>query len=178
MDDGRQRIGDDPFVAPVDQRDPAKRLRGRLAAPVTIWTTYDGSGVPVGVTISSVIVVDGDRPSVVAIVQPLSEFWEAVGESGRFVLHVVDSGAQRVADTFAGRYPGADSSFPPDTIASEWGPVLGRFPTRAYCTLAGVLLEGQPLVVRGLIDRLAVDEDAERPLVHYRGRYFGLRRPD
>ena len=35
---------DHPFEAPVDQRDPARRFRGRLAAPVTVITGFLGSG--------------------------------------------------------------------------------------------------------------------------------------
>jgi hypothetical protein len=27
-----------PFAVPPERRDPARRLRGRLVAPVTVWT--------------------------------------------------------------------------------------------------------------------------------------------
>ena len=33
------RIGmQPPFTVPPERRDPARRLRGRLVAPVTVWT--------------------------------------------------------------------------------------------------------------------------------------------
>jgi len=30
--------GQPPFAVPAERRDPARRLRGRLVAPVTVWT--------------------------------------------------------------------------------------------------------------------------------------------
>ncbi len=175
LDDGRRRFGDDPYVAPVSERDPATRLRGRLAAPVTIWTTYGSAGDPVGITISSLVVLAGDRPAVIGVLQPLSEFWEAAEESQRFVVHVLPAADVRLAETFAGRYPGA-SPFPPGTAASRWGPVLPHLTTRAYCTVDRVLDDDGPLVVRAKIDEVELGEDAD-PLVHFRGRYFGVAPP-
>ena len=32
----------DPFATPPGKRSPARRLRGRLPAPVTIWTAGEG----------------------------------------------------------------------------------------------------------------------------------------
>ena len=175
VEDGRWRFGDDPYVAPLSERDPATRLRGRLAAPVTVWTTYDESGEAVGVTISSLVVLSGDHPAVLGVLQPLSEFWEAAQESGRFVVHVLPAGELRLAEAFAGRYPGA-SPFPPATARSDWGPVLPQPMTRAYCRPERVLDEDGPVLVRAAIDDLELQDDAD-PLVHFRGRYFSLAPP-
>ena len=50
-------VGDEnPFVAAVEDRDPGRRLRGRLVAPVTVWTASGADG-PVGLTVSSVLMV-------------------------------------------------------------------------------------------------------------------------
>jgi hypothetical protein len=40
--------GQHPFATPPELRSPARRLRGRLLAPVTVWTagTPEGSGEP------------------------------------------------------------------------------------------------------------------------------------
>jgi hypothetical protein len=40
--------GQHPFATPPDRRSPARRLRGRLLAPVTVWTAGapEGSGEP------------------------------------------------------------------------------------------------------------------------------------
>lgn len=172
--DGGSRIGEDPFLTPRGDRDPATRLRGRLAAPVTIWTSYDPSGDPIGVTISSVIVVEGVEPCVFGALQPLSDFWEAASAAGRFVLHVAPAGAERLADGFAGRYPGPELPFPADTTRSDFGPVLTSLATRAYCSVRETIATGGALVVRAAIEGLDLDEREMSPLVHFRGRYLAF----
>ena len=50
------RIGSQPpFAVPAERRDPARRLRGRLVAPVTVWTAGDPSR-GAGLTVSSILV--------------------------------------------------------------------------------------------------------------------------
>ena len=79
FDDGYRRIGSDPFLAA--EQDSARRLRGRLTVPVTVWTAYDRDGIPAGITVSSVLVVEGEPPEVIGLLGPLSEFWDAVSHS-------------------------------------------------------------------------------------------------
>ena len=43
--------GQPPFAVPAGRRDPARRLRGRLVAPVTIWTAGRPPG-GAGLTVS------------------------------------------------------------------------------------------------------------------------------
>src|SRR5579884_2047030 len=106
LDDGFRRTGPDPFRTPADGGDRIRRLRGRLAAPVTVWTAQRADGEAAGITVSSVMLVEGDPPAVVGVVGPLSEFREAVVASGRFVVHVLSSAQVRLADQCALRYPG------------------------------------------------------------------------
>src|SRR6266536_511576 len=57
-DDGRIRIGGQhPFATPAEWRSAARRFRGRLVAPVTVWTA-GGTGDGAGLTVSSVLVAD------------------------------------------------------------------------------------------------------------------------
>src|ERR671932_775332 len=50
--------GQPPFAVPAERRDPARRLRGRLVAPVTVWTAGHPPG-GAGLTVSSVLVAEG-----------------------------------------------------------------------------------------------------------------------
>ena len=168
--------GEDPFAVPEHERDPVRRLRGRLASPVTGWTSYDRGSSPVGITVSSITINEGESGAVVGLIDPLSEFWDAVAHSKRFVVHVFDTRHRRLADQLAGRYPGPDARFENATIvASEWGPVLSDVPTRAYCTLAGFLDTRDSLIVNGTIDKVELATTPERPLVYFRGQYFEAR---
>lgn len=170
VDDGRRRIGSHPFEG-FSHPDQVRRLRGRLAAPVTVWTAYAGDGSAAGITVSSVMVAEGDPPSVLGLVGPLSEFWEAAQASKRFVVHVLAADAVRVAEQFAQRYPGD----PFDGLVvnrTDWGPELADAATRVTCSLAGFLEVGYQILVRGRPVGLTLPEDGPRALVHYRGRYL------
>lgn len=173
MDDGFQRIGLDPFDVPLSARDRTRRFRGQLPAPVTAWTTYGPGETPMGITVSSVLVVEGDTPSLLGLVAPMSDFWEALVHSKRFVMHVLDSQHTRIADQLALRFPGD----PFDGLAvsrSGYGPVLDDVGIRARCTVSGYLDEGYSLLVRASLDDAEIAADPAQPLVHYRGRYLTI----
>jgi 3-hydroxy-9,10-secoandrosta-1,3,5(10)-triene-9,17-dione monooxygenase reductase component len=175
-DNGVRKVGDDPFAVPVDQRDPARRFRGRLPAAVTVWTASFADGRATGITVSSLLVAEGEPPAVLGLIGTLTNFWDAVRESKRFVVHVLSEDQRRVADEFAGRY--TQVNFTEGWSAadeSEWGPTLRAVTTRAYCGLGGFMESGYFLLVRGDVDHFDIDDPAPAPLVHYRGGYSGIR---
>jgi len=170
VDDGYRRIGDDPFATPEEERDPTRRLRGRLPAPVTVWTAADRRGVRSGLTVSSVLVVEGEPPMVLGLIGPETALWDAVQDSGRFTVHLMAEHQVRLADQFAGRYPGD----PFEGVAASdggFGPVLDEVGTRAGCELAGYVEAGYFLLVRGVVANVEF-AGSGRPLVHYGGRYL------
>src|SRR5690606_17297985 len=64
-----------PFVPPDDERDPLRRLRGRLPAPVTVWAAGEGRSRR-GLTVSSLIVAAGDPARVLGLVDEESDLWD------------------------------------------------------------------------------------------------------
>jgi flavin reductase (DIM6/NTAB) family NADH-FMN oxidoreductase RutF len=174
VDDGIRRIGSDPFLPPLSDRDSARQFRGRLSAPVTIWTSNTSEDGFIGATVSSLIVAEGEEPTVIALLEPLSKFWEELRITERFVVHVVSSDELRIANEFAGLFPGPASWESYEVLHSEWGPVLQRLKTRAFCKLDGVLETEESLVVRGRIEKIDLDNTESPPLVHYRSRYYTL----
>lgn len=175
-DTGFRLRSSDPFATPAAERDQARRFRGRLVAPVTVWTAAGSDGRRVGLTISSLVVVEGDPPSVMGLVGPVSDFWEAVTETKRFVVHVLEEPQRRVAEDFAGRNPGPDAPYGTMAVTdSDWGPLLDEVPTRGYCTLGGFLEAGYFLMVRGDIDHLDIPERGALPLAFLRGDYVTVR---
>lgn len=174
VDDGIYRSGEDPFIPPVQDRDAGRRFRGRLAAPVTVWTTFNEKGESVGLTVSSVVITDGDPPNVIGIMSPLTDFWEAMKSTGRFVLHVLPAGDRIRAEQFAGRGLRSDSLFDSTTITSDWGPILASLATYACCSVNGFVETGDSLVLRGVMDEIHIGGDLPSPLVHYHGQYFTL----
>jgi flavin reductase (DIM6/NTAB) family NADH-FMN oxidoreductase RutF len=58
--------------------------------PVTIWTANGNEGRPEGITVSSILIGEGDPPSVLGLIAPDPSFWDAVRASKRFVVHVLE----------------------------------------------------------------------------------------
>jgi hypothetical protein len=56
VEPGAQIHSSDPFATPEQDKSPVRRLRGRLASAVTLWTAPG----PAGLTVSSMLVADGD----------------------------------------------------------------------------------------------------------------------
>jgi 3-hydroxy-9,10-secoandrosta-1,3,5(10)-triene-9,17-dione monooxygenase reductase component len=157
----------DPFATPEEQRSPVRRLRGRLAAPVTLWTAPG----PRGLTVSSMLVADGDPGRVLGLIDGESELWAAIEESGRFTVSPLGLPDRQLADRFAGLMPAPGGLF----AAGEWtptsyGPVRSHASAWAGCRLASSRECGWALLVEGVLETISLDA-AEEPLIHYRGRY-------
>jgi flavin reductase (DIM6/NTAB) family NADH-FMN oxidoreductase RutF len=162
-----------PFAPGPEERDPVRRFRGRLAAPVTIVTAGAGEQ-RAGLTISSLFVLEGDPGVVQAIVTPNSDLWDVVAATGAFVVHVCRHSHRELADVFAGSRPSPGGVFAWSEITdSEWGPVFTALEDRAYCTLLAREELGYSGVIRGSIDRVEVAETGD-PLLYFRGRYRKL----
>lgn len=162
-----------PFLLPPDQRDPVRRLRGRLPAPVSIWTSGSGTERD-GWTISSMLVAEGRTPELVALVDEDCEWWELFRRTGRACVNVLASGQGGLADVFARLDPSPGGPF----CTGEWeesshGPrVVGA------AAWAGVSLIDSPpdhagwdLLARAAVDWIELAPDATA-LEHRRGRYL------
>lgn len=162
--------GDHPFTPAEADRDPVRRLRGRLAAPVTIVTAGAGA-TRAGLTVSSVWVIEGDPPIVKAIVNPLTELWDAIESDSRFVVHVCDWSHRDLADVFAGLRPSPGGPFASTEVGtSEYGPVIEALSDRVFCEVTAMATEGYTGVVSGEVASVTVSDLAD-PLIHFRGRY-------
>jgi 3-hydroxy-9,10-secoandrosta-1,3,5(10)-triene-9,17-dione monooxygenase reductase component len=164
---------DNPFADDPDSRDPVRRFRGRLSAPVTIFTSGDGED-PTGLTVSSLLVVEGEPGRVEAVVGPTTELWDAVAKTGRFVVHVCGGAHRSLAEVFAGLRPSPGGIFAGLAITdSPWGPVIDDVADRAYCSLESRREVGHSGLVTGGVDRVEVG-DLTNPLAYFRGRYRTL----
>ncbi|HET7482180.1 MAG TPA: flavin reductase family protein [Actinomycetota bacterium] len=164
---------DDPFRTPADQRDETKRLRGALVRGVTIWTSGSEDS-PAGLTMSSVLLADGTPAEVLGLISDTTALYETIGATGRFVMHILPTEAENLADIFAGLRPAPGGPFAHVAwSASEHGPVITELVTRAFCSVTSDIEVGYQRLVRGRIDSIALTDPGE-PLVHYRGRYRKL----
>lgn len=164
--------GEHPFLPPEGERGPVRRFRGRLPSPVTLWTSsHDGERA--GLTVSSVLVADGDPGHVVGIVDPDSDLWDTLRSSGRAVVAILTDRHRALADAFGYVAPAPGGPFKLGAFGdTDWGPVL-EGTTWAGCVLADPEppTVGWGLQVRLEIAQIVVGPD-EPGLIHRRARYF------
>ncbi|MFI5928686.1 flavin reductase family protein [Micromonospora sp. NPDC051543] len=160
----------DPFAVPTGQRSPARRLRGRLAAPVTLWTAPG----PAGLTVSSTLVAEGEPDRLLGLIDPESDLWEAVEEAGRFAVAPLGPSHRQLADRFAGLFPAPGGLFATGGWTdTPYGPVPSDAGGWAGCRLDTAREYGWGLLVEATIEAVDLVEDTT-PLLHYRGRYHEL----
>jgi flavin reductase (DIM6/NTAB) family NADH-FMN oxidoreductase RutF len=160
---------DHPFVPAEGDRDPLRRLRGRLPSPVSVWTTGQGRA-RAGLTISSLLVADGEPARVLGLVDADSELWDADPET--WVVNVLGTQHRFLADAFAGTAPAAGGRFTlGEWCDSDWGPLLAG--TAGWVGVRRADVEPRPvgwgLLVEGVVEHVEIgDADA---MMHVRGRY-------
>lgn len=163
-----------PFATPVDQRDPARLLRGRLAVPVTIVTAGSGATMT-GLTVSSVVVAEGDPPLAYCLVGPATDLYEVIASTSRFVMHVAAARDRTAADIFAGVRPSPGGLFVTQKVElTDYGPRLSAIDTYAMCSVISRREESHSALVAATIDEITTG-DLDDPLVYFRGSYRRLR---
>lgn len=160
---------DHPFVPSEGDRDPLRRLRGRMPAPVTVWSTGVDRARE-GLTISSILVADGEPARVLGLVDADSDFWDA--EPSTWVVNLLGAEHRFLADAFAGTAPAPGGPFTLGSWTdSEWGPVLAG--TAGWIGVRRADVEprevGWGLLVEGIVEHVEIG-DAEA-MIHVRGRY-------
>lgn len=168
---GAQIHQGDPFATSGARRSPARQLRGRLAAPVTLWT----APAPAGLTVASTLVAEGEPDRLLGLVDPESDLWAAIRDAERFAVAVLGPQHRQLADRFAGLFPSPGGLFALD----EWTPTrYGPIPADAGgwvgCRLDDAREYGWGLLVEATIEQVSLTEEAA-PLLYHRGRYRQLR---
>lgn len=166
----------DPFATPEPDRSPVRRFRSRLLAPVTLWTAAAPAGLGLaGLTVSSMLVADGDPGRVLGLVDDESELWEAASAAGRFAVCPLLAGEHQLADRFAGLAPAPGGRFRDGSWReTSYGPVPDGDRTWAGCRLDGARRYGWGLLVEATVVEVTLGSRDVDPLGHYRGRYHRL----
>jgi flavin reductase (DIM6/NTAB) family NADH-FMN oxidoreductase RutF len=160
-----------PFLEPEGDRDPVRRLRGRLGGTVSLWT----AGTPderAGLTVSSWLVAGGEPGRVLALLDPDADLTDALLGTGRGVLQLLAWEDRDLADAFAGTAPAPGGPW----RMAEWedtdhGPRLEHAVTWATLEVESDAEVGWSRLVTCLLEEVVVGDDVD-PLVHRRGRYL------
>ena len=164
-----------PFAPAEGDRNPVRRLRGRLGSPVTVFTAAH-EGNRAGLTVSSMLVVDGEPGAVIAVLDPLSDVWDVLRLSGRAVCNVLNWSQRPLADAFGYLAPAPGGPFRlAEWADTDWGPALVGAPAWAGCRLSErpAVEVGWGIQLQLIIERIEIGPD-EDGLGHRRGRYLKL----
>lgn len=164
-----------PFAG---EDDPVRRFRGRLGGTVTLWTAGDPvddpTGDRAGLTVTSLMVANGEQPRVLALLDPDSDLVEELRRTGRGVVQLLAWADRGLAEMFAGTAPAPGGMFrQAPFVDTAYGPRLA-----SATTWGGVEVEDErevgwsALVTCRLVEAVA-GEDVD-PLGHRRGRWLRL----
>ena len=164
-----------PFADPGP--DEVRRFRGRLGGAVTLWTTGEG-GARAGLTVSSLMVANGETAQVLALVDPDSTFHDALADAAGCVVQVLPWRERALADMFAGTAPAPGGAF----THAEWeqtpyGPRLTTATSWAYVVPVDEQEVGWSILLTCRLEEAHVLDEAEPALGHRRGRYHALGSP-
>ncbi|HLT60597.1 MAG TPA: flavin reductase family protein [Microlunatus sp.] len=167
-----------PFLPPEGERSPARRFRGRLPAPVTVWTSGVLGSRPAGLTVSSMLVADGDPAELIGLIDPDSDLADAIADRGTVAVSLLGADDARLAEAFAGLAPAPGGPFRSAAWTdTDWGPVLAD-----GATWLGARVHAEPddsgwfRLIRATVERIELGPNPEQPLAHLRGRYGTLGR--
>lgn len=154
--------------------DAFRSALGQFASGVTIVTTLDAAGTPLGLTVSSFCSVSLDPPLVLVCIDLRSEANTGFRESGRFGVSILAEGQRDLSDRFAW---GGATKFDPAhlTMGATGVPLLTGALARLECTVVSTHDEGDHRVYVGRVEHAEVDPG--RPLVYQRAEYHRLGTP-
>lgn len=149
-----------------------RQARARLPSPVTVWTA--GQADWAGLTVSSLLLAQGEPGQVVGLIGPDTDLLDILAETGRFVVHLLTDRPEhrRLAQHFAGTL-----SADPDLLQVEdspYGPRLRWAPDQLACRLYSRHPCGWSELIEAAVDevRWANGPQSWRPaLLWYRGGF-------
>lgn len=153
----------------------ARTLRdalGLFATGVTIVTTYDEDGKPIGLTANSFTSVSLDPPLLLVCIAKSANSLPCFENNERFAVNVLQIGQQPASDRFARRGEDrfADTAWEPGEFGS---PVLKNSLTSFECKRYQMYEGGDHAILVGEVLK-AQFEPHRDPLLYFRGKYRRL----
>jgi 3-hydroxy-9,10-secoandrosta-1,3,5(10)-triene-9,17-dione monooxygenase reductase component len=148
-----------------------RRALGQFASGVTVVTTRDASGRPLGLTVSSFCSVSLHPPLVLVCLDRRSDANAGLDESGHFAVSVLSEEQEDVSRRFAAPGPGKFDGF--RFVEGRHGlPLVPGALAHVQCRVRSRHEEGDHLVWVGEV--LALAASPGRPLLYHAGAYHAL----
>jgi flavin reductase (DIM6/NTAB) family NADH-FMN oxidoreductase RutF len=159
-------------TAAIDPR-ALRRAFGAFATGVTIVTTRDGGGAPVGFTANSFASVSLDPPLLLVCLASTASSYPAFRETEGFAVNILSAAQRGLSTAFATR--GVDKFAGVDWTGRTTGaPVLDGAVAWFDCRMHEIVPAGDHVILIGRVVDFAANDSA--PLGYCRGAYvtFGL----
>ncbi|HIE4271985.1 TPA: flavin reductase family protein [Pseudomonas aeruginosa] len=141
-------------------------------ATVTVITTWDDQGQPVGATLSAVSSLSASPPMMLACFDRKSKTLEFLSKGKPFLIHVLSEGQAELAMLFAGK--AADKFKDIDWSHGDLGlPKISGAACAMACQVADVLPGGDHLIVTGHIHHIDHAKQ-QQPLIYHRRKMFAV----
>lgn len=156
--------------------DPAlfRQLLGRFATGVTVLTTRDQAGTPVGMTASSLAAVSLNPPLLSVCVDFTADMHRALSASGTFVINVLAADQEEVSRRFAELAPEERFTGIAWHETGDGLVLLGGALAHIECERYADFPLGDHTLFVGRVTGGTVTEG--EPLLYYRGGYGGFKR--
>ena len=157
---------------PVDKNQFRTAL-SRFASGVTVVTTLDGEGRPLGITVSAFSSLSLEPPLVLVCIDRDAYVHDAFQASGVFVVNILGADQEELSRLFASREPDKFQrvGYSPGL---DGAPVLADTLATLECRLRHAYEGGDHTIFVGEVEHTNVRADAQ-PLLYYRGGYATIK---
>ena len=159
--------------------DEFRRVMGRFTTGVTIVTTRAGDDVH-GTTMSAVCSVSLQPQLVLVCVDHESDIHALIRESGVFAVNILHEGQASLAVELSHKgTPEQQAAHRLENLPHRNGetgaPLLEDSLAHVECRVENTMEAGDHTIYIGSVIAAGVNSSADRPLLHYEGRYESLR---
>jgi flavin reductase (DIM6/NTAB) family NADH-FMN oxidoreductase RutF len=155
--------------------DEFRRVLGHFCSGVTIITTVDKEGRPIGLTASAFTSVSLHPPLVLVCVAHDAQSYPALAEGTRFAVNILDKDQEAISTRFATKtaaHPAEKFEGIGYRMGSLGVPVLKDALAELECTTVHAYPGGDHTIFVGRVDAADCRGDAGlEPLLYYRGKY-------
>jgi flavin reductase ActVB len=147
-------------------------VMSRMAMPVAVVSTVDGSGRWYGATLGSVASLSLDPPMVMFAVGHGTTVHRPVCDSGRFCISILASDQRAAAERFAGP---ANGRFASEIMLLDGIPVVDAALGWLVCGPPDLVEAGDHTIVIGRVEQaLCGHRDGHGPLLYHRRGYHEI----
>jgi flavin reductase (DIM6/NTAB) family NADH-FMN oxidoreductase RutF len=151
-----------------------RHAMGHFATGVTVVTSVESDGQPVGTTANAVSSLSLDPPLVLVCFNRDSQTLAAVCSHGAFAVNVLAAPQQELSANFARRGPDAGWDGVRHSPGLTGSPRLHGVLATLECTVEHRLPGGDHEIVVGRVRSVQTGDAEASPLVFWRGRYVWL----